>query len=103
MYFYLKNKDGLVIGVDFFGTVKFKTKKVVIDKVVEVYPFRDKLLIKTPRSHYIEPGLVNCVWRIDRRHGTHVELGTYECSGSMLRVPRVERGLKRITGLAAGR
>jgi len=87
VYFYLKNKDGLVAGVDFFGEVKFKTKKVIIDKVVEVYPFRDKLLIKTPRSHYIEPGLVICVWRIDKRPGTHVELGTYECSGSMLRVP----------------
>ena len=87
MYFYLKNKDGLVAGVDFFGEVKFETKKVIIDQVVEVYPFRDKLLIKTPRSYYIEPGLVICVWRIDKRPGTHVELGTYECSGSMLRIP----------------
>jgi hypothetical protein len=87
VYFYLKNKDGLVVGVDFFGTVKFKTKKVIIDRVVEVYPLRDKLLIKTPRSQYLEPGLVICVWRIDRRPGTHVELGTYECSGSMLRIP----------------
>ena len=87
MYFYLKNKDGLVVGVDFFGEVKFKTRKVIIDRVVEVYPFKDRLLIKTPRSHYIEPYLVLCVWRIDRRPGTHVELGTYQCSGSMLRVP----------------
>jgi hypothetical protein len=39
LYFYLKNKDGLVVGVDFFGTVKFKTKKVIIDRVVEVYRF----------------------------------------------------------------
>jgi hypothetical protein len=87
LYFYLKNKDGLVVGVDFFGEVKFKTRKVIIDRVVEVYPFKDRLLIKTPRSHYIEPYLVLCVWRIDRRPGTHVELGTYQCSGSMLRVP----------------
>jgi hypothetical protein len=87
VYFYLKNKDGLVIGLDFFGEVKFKTKKVIIDRVVEVYPFKDRLLIKTPRSQYLEPGLVICVWRIDRRPGTHVELGTYECTGSMLRIP----------------
>jgi hypothetical protein len=86
VYFYLKNKDGLVIGLDFFGEVKFKTKKVIIDRVVEVYPFKDRLLIKTPRSQYLEPGLVICVWRIDRRPGTHVELETYECNGSMLHI-----------------
>jgi hypothetical protein len=86
LYFYLKNKDGFVIGVDFFGEVKFKTKKVIIDRVVEVYPFKDRLLIKTPHSQYLEPGLVICVWRIDRRPGTHVELGTYDCRRSMLHI-----------------
>jgi hypothetical protein len=87
LYFYLKNKDGFVIGLDFFGEVKFKTKKVIIDQVVEVYPFKDRLLIKTPRSQYLEPGLVICVWRIDRRPGTHVELRTYECRKSTLYIP----------------
>jgi hypothetical protein len=43
LYFYLKNKDGLVVGVDFFGTVKFKTKKVIIDRVVEVIPIQRQI------------------------------------------------------------
>ena len=87
MYFNIRNKDGELVGADPFGTVKFKAKKVIVDGVVEVYPFRDKLLVKTPRSHYIEPYLVLCVWRIDRRPGTHVEIGTYQCRKSTLHIP----------------
>ena len=87
MYFNIRNKDGELAGADPFGTVKFKAKKVIVDGVVEVYPYRDKLLIKTPHGHYLEKELFLCVWRIDRRPGTHVEIGTYVCKATTLHIP----------------
>jgi len=87
VYFNIRNKDGELVGADSFGTVKFKAKKVIVDGVVEVYPYRDKLLIKTPHGHYLEKELFLCVWRIDRRPRTHVEIGTYVCKATTLHIP----------------
>jgi hypothetical protein len=84
MYFNIKNINGELVGSNSFGDIKFRARRVIIDSTVEIYPFKDKILVKTPKSYYIEKELFLCVWRIDRRPGTHVEISTYQCRKSML-------------------
>jgi len=87
VYFNIKNINGELVGSDSFGDIKFRARRVIIDSTVEVRPFKDKILVKTPHGHYLEKELFLCVWRIDRRPGTHVEIGTYVCKATTLHIP----------------
>jgi len=71
-------EDGVLVCRDLFNTVKFKSTRVVVNDVVELKPFRDKILVKTGTSHYLEKTVTLCVWYIDE-FADRVELRTYNC------------------------
>jgi len=78
VYVNITCEDDVLVGRDLFNTVKFKSTRVVVNDIVELKPFRDKVLVKTKTSHYLEKTITLCTWYIDE-YTDKVELKTYNC------------------------
>jgi hypothetical protein len=59
---------------------------VVVNGLVELLPFRGRVLVKTPRSHYLQRVVRLCVQAVEAR-GDTVLVETYRCEKSSLHFP----------------
>ena len=86
MYVDIVSENNILVGRDLFRKEKFRASRIIVDNIVELQSFRDKILVKTPRSHYIERQLRLCIQEINSRDRV-VVLRTYGCRGATLIIP----------------
>jgi hypothetical protein len=79
-------EDGVLVIRDAFGEVKAKTPVIVVNGVVTLKPFRDKILVSTTRAVYLDKTIQLCVYEL-KIEKKIVELKTYNCSKSSLYFP----------------
>ena len=86
MYMYISSEGSNLVLRDAFGEVKAKTPVIVVNDVVTLKPFRDKILVSTTRAAYLDKTIQLCVYELKIEEKI-VELKTYNCTKSSLHFP----------------
>jgi hypothetical protein len=86
MYMYVSSEGDRLVIRDAFGEVKAKTQVIVVNDVVTLKPFRDKILVSTTRAAYLDKIMQLCVYELKIGKKV-VELKTYSCTKSSLHFP----------------